>query len=244
MSIRFDDGTVLEVRDRNRLSEGIFPHYSESFGESTRRSRFLLIYPVGSRELNLMSATFHVAYEDGAYASWPIGSLFVHRRSSDFSPDDTALVLGFENLGDSQEFGLLQRSSGQDRPSLFSYISVGDVFDLAEGIATGLQAFDELHSIDMLRHNNEWVATVRRLSLGFHTGRSIPSISRELIQEQVIQSIAQKAFGNGRAMRTLWERTREAQASRVMRRPTRTPEMLATIEPVDVERTLARGEAA
>ena len=51
-------------------------------------------------------------------------------------------------------------------------------------------------------------------------------------------------FGNGRAMRTLWESTREAQASRIMRRPTRTPEMLATVEPVDIERALARGEAA
>lgn len=48
---------------------------------------------------------------------------------------------------------------------------------------------------------------------------------------------------NGRAMRTLWERTREAQASRVMRHPTRTPEMLATIEPVDIERAMARGES-
>ena len=51
-------------------------------------------------------------------------------------------------------------------------------------------------------------------------------------------------FGNGRAMRTLWEHTREAQASRVMRRSGRTPEMLATVEPVDIERALARGEAA
>ena len=51
-------------------------------------------------------------------------------------------------------------------------------------------------------------------------------------------------FGNGRAMRTLWERTREAQASRVMRRSGRTPEMLATVEPVDIERALACGEAA
>lgn len=49
--------------------------------------------------------------------------------------------------------------------------------------------------------------------------------------------------GNGRAARTLWERTREAQASRVMRLLRRSAEDLATIEAADVEAASARAAA-
>ncbi|MBY0329409.1 MAG: AAA family ATPase [Acetobacteraceae bacterium] len=41
-------------------------------------------------------------------------------------------------------------------------------------------------------------------------------------------------FGNGRAARTLWERTREAQSSRVMRLPGRTAEDLRAVTAADV----------
>ncbi len=51
----------------------------------------------------------------------------------------------------------------------------------------------------------------------------------------VLLRIRVETFGNGRAMRTLWERTREAQATRVMRRADRTPEDLVTIEAADIE---------
>jgi stage V sporulation protein K len=51
-------------------------------------------------------------------------------------------------------------------------------------------------------------------------------------------------FGNGRAMRTLWEHTREAQAGRVMRRPDRTPDDLLTIEAADIDDAVSAGVAA
>ena len=41
--------------------------------------------------------------------------------------------------------------------------------------------------------------------------------------------------GNGRAVRTLWERTREAQSARVIRLAHRTAEDLTTIDGVDLE---------
>ena len=53
-----------------------------------------------------------------------------------------------------------------------------------------------------------------------------------------------ETFGNGRAMRTLWERTREAQAGRVMRRPDRTPEDLVTIESEDIDAAASVSAAA
>jgi hypothetical protein len=51
-------------------------------------------------------------------------------------------------------------------------------------------------------------------------------------------------FGNGRAMRTLWERTREAQAGRVMRDPARTSDDLITVEADDVDEATAIGALA
>jgi len=48
-----------------------------------------------------------------------------------------------------------------------------------------------------------------------------------------------ESFGNGRAMRTLWERTREAQATRVMRQVDRTVEDLVTIEAADIDAAIA-----
>ena len=53
-----------------------------------------------------------------------------------------------------------------------------------------------------------------------------------------------ETFGNGRAVRTLWERTREAQASRVMRLADRTPRDLVGIEAEDVEQAAAIGVAS
>jgi stage V sporulation protein K len=49
--------------------------------------------------------------------------------------------------------------------------------------------------------------------------------------------------GNGRAVRTLWERTREAQSARVMRQADRGPRELVTIAAVDLDTAAAEMEA-
>jgi stage V sporulation protein K len=53
-----------------------------------------------------------------------------------------------------------------------------------------------------------------------------------------------ETFGNGRAVRTLWERTREAQAGRVMRLAGRTPDDLVTVTAADIEAAASVGAAA
>ncbi len=53
-----------------------------------------------------------------------------------------------------------------------------------------------------------------------------------------------ETFGNGRDMRTLWERTREAQAGRVMRRADRTADDLVTVEAADIDAAAAVGTVA
>jgi stage V sporulation protein K len=60
---------------------------------------------------------------------------------------------------------------------------------------------------------------------------------------EMVQSKS-RTFGNGRAMRTLWERTREAQAGRVMRQRNRTPQDLVTIDAADIEEAASVGIAA
>ena len=53
-----------------------------------------------------------------------------------------------------------------------------------------------------------------------------------------------ETFGNGRAVRTLWERTREAQAGRVMRLAGRTADDLVTVEAADIDNAVAVDAAA
>ena len=53
-----------------------------------------------------------------------------------------------------------------------------------------------------------------------------------------------ETFGNGRAMRTLWEHTREAHASRVMRQADRTPDDLVRIEAADIDAAVSVEAAA
>ena len=53
-----------------------------------------------------------------------------------------------------------------------------------------------------------------------------------------------ETFGNGRDVRTLWERTREAQAGRVMRQADRTVDDLVTVEAADVDAAAAVRTAA
>jgi stage V sporulation protein K len=48
-----------------------------------------------------------------------------------------------------------------------------------------------------------------------------------------------RTFGNGRAVRTLWERTCEAQAGRIMRRPDRTADDLIIIEADDIDEAVS-----
>jgi stage V sporulation protein K len=53
-----------------------------------------------------------------------------------------------------------------------------------------------------------------------------------------------RSIGNGRSVRTLWERTREAQAGRVIRRADRTVEDLTTIEENDIDAAVEIGAVA
>ena len=77
---------------------------------------------------------------------------------------------------------------------------------------------------------------------GFHL---VPEADSALMEACEMMLCARaETFGNGRDMRTLWERTREAQAGRIMRQPGRTAADLVTIEAADIEAAVAVGVAA
>ena len=76
---------------------------------------------------------------------------------------------------------------------------------------------------------------------GFHL-----NAAAESALEDACTTMAENSgtFGNGRAVRTLWERTREVQAGRVMRRADRTVDDLITIAADDIDEAAAIGAAA
>ena len=77
---------------------------------------------------------------------------------------------------------------------------------------------------------------------GFHLALEADDALMEVCDTMLRARV--ETFGNGRAVRTLWERTREAQAGRVMRQPDRTPEDLVTIEAADIDAAASVGAAA
>jgi len=80
------------------------------------------------------------------------------------------------------------------------------------------------------------------ITAGFHLA---PEAEQALMDscDAMLRAKAE-TFGNGRDVRTLWERTREAQAGRVMRKPNRTAADLVTIEAADIDAAAAVGAAA
>ncbi|MBN8904532.1 MAG: hypothetical protein BGO51_10170 [Rhodospirillales bacterium 69-11] len=77
---------------------------------------------------------------------------------------------------------------------------------------------------------------------GFHLAVSADNALMEAC-DRMLRARAE-TFGNGRDMRTLWERTREAQAGRVMRLPDRTTDDLVTVKAADIDAAAAVGAAA
>jgi stage V sporulation protein K len=72
---------------------------------------------------------------------------------------------------------------------------------------------------------------------GFHlTGEADDALTEAC--DAMLRARAE-TFGNGRDVRTLWERTREAQAGRVMRQSDRTADDLVTIEAADIDAAAA-----
>jgi stage V sporulation protein K len=77
------------------------------------------------------------------------------------------------------------------------------------------------------------LAKAAQFRLGAETDETLAEACEHLLRAPA------DTFGNGRAMRTLWTRTREAQATRIMRRVDRTPEELMTIEAADIDAAVA-----
>jgi stage V sporulation protein K len=77
-------------------------------------------------------------------------------------------------------------------------------------------------------------------------GFRLPVVAERALDDAcaVMAQAGGRTFGNGRAVRTLWERTREAQARRVMRRADRTSVELVTIEADDIDEAISVGSAA
>ena len=90
---------------------------------------------------------------------------------------------------------------------------------------------------------DELAAIYRRLAVadGFQLNADAEAALEDSCAEMV--RAAGRTFGTGRAIRTLWEHTREAQAGRVMRQPQRTSQELLTIDAVDVDQAASVGAA-
>lgn len=190
MKLVFKDGTEIEVVDRQRDSAGLVGLYGNVFGERAAKSRFLLIEPVGMRNIDYASAVFLVEFDNNEIYRVGVGHLLSTPARKEFSDADAELIMSFESCGDNCEFGLVQRRVGRERLSFLRYAGVGDVFALSRGIADGLRVFDNDDAVTIIQHGHEWMASVPSLGLAFHTGRNVHAISFEKIRQAESQKMA------------------------------------------------------
>ena len=100
-------------------------------------------------------------------------------------------------------------------------------------------------TIDFADYTAPELAAIYRDLVAAAGFRLVPEAEEALLEacDTLLRARAD-TFGNGRAMRTLWERTREAQAGRVMRLAGRTADDLVTIKSDDIDAAIAVGTAA
>jgi hypothetical protein len=101
--------------------------------------------------------------------------------------------------------------------------------------------YEDADDLDHLRADPAFKLACGRLP---DTGRDLasqPTLSRLENAPRLVAGAGHQ-FGNGRAARTLWERTREAQSARVMRLGARDKTALTTIRAEDVAAAAFRSE--
>ena len=185
--IVFDDRSVSPVPiDQTNLERGVWQFHGQIFGEGARRSRFYTARKVP--EGDLTSARLRAETSQGLFEMW-LGAPENMAPAARFSPEDSALVMQFESIGDNCEFGLMQRVVGTERMSLMRYAGVGDVVRFANLIDRRFEGFCEGDDLQITTLGPEWIADVRSGGLHIHTGRIQGLVSREKIQSEERQKL-------------------------------------------------------
>ena len=175
--------TALAIDHFRNMSDGVWNHHGDDFGEIARNCRFFMSWemPAG---VEAASGRLRVAMTDGNRFEHPLGQPQTDPPPEVFTDEERALVMTFESLGDNCEFGLMQRRVGIERMSLFRYAGIFDTLALADVVARKFEGFGEGPDVFVTSFGSEWIGNVHSARMNDHTGRLQSKMSYERIDAE------------------------------------------------------------
>ena len=169
-------------------SDGVWQHHGAIFGDAARNCRFYTACKVPGPETDMTTARLRAVMQ---------GDVFEMKLSAPanmsvpqtFTPEESALVMEFESIGDNCEFGLMQRTIGTERMGLFRYAGVYNAVHLADLLDRKFAGFCEGEDLQITTFGPEWIADIRSASLNIHTGRIQGLVTRDRIETEERQKL-------------------------------------------------------
>ena len=190
LEIVFSDGEAsrIPIDQIANESEGVWAHHGPVFGEAAKTCRFYTAHKVPGPETDMNTARLR-AVMHGDVFEMKLGAPANMSVPQIFTPEESALVMQFESIGDNCEFGLMQRSVGSERMGLFRYAGVYDVMHLADLLDRKFDGFCEGDDLQITTFGPEWIADISSASLNIHTGRIQGLVPREKIEAEERQKL-------------------------------------------------------
>ena len=157
------------------------PHLAHLMGERARDARFHAVIRVGDRKPDFSRSRILVEFERKR-VEIEVGSVFDNGTAT--TDGTVELLSACESLGDSCEFGFVQRKLGVDQLGLFRFTGSGDPIRIADAIRndfTGFAEGDDLEAGELL---GEWIVKSRTYDFVLHTGRFPYAISEPDIRRK------------------------------------------------------------
>ena len=161
------------------------PDLAANKGPAGANARFHAVIRTGNQQLDATDAHLDVDFGRRRLAI-EVGSIFDNGVAS--SPDMVELLAACESLGDSCEFGFVQRKLGVDQLGLFRFTGSNDPLRLAEAIRADFAGFAEDGDLEAGELLGEWLVKSRRFEFILHTGRFPYAISQaDIIRKESIK---------------------------------------------------------
>ena len=170
---------VHDITDFTRASADV-AHY---LGEVAANVRFHLQIPYEAPPSRPDEAIINVLMASGDLYKINITGIFQPiQNPAPITGSD--LVMRFESLGDSCEFGLMQREIGIERLGLFRYAGTLSTSALVRGIENRFAGFATKEDLGFHLAHDEWIGGSRQYGYVFHTRRFQPFTTEDQIREE------------------------------------------------------------
>lgn len=166
-----DGTTTLAIGETALESFGLYQLFGGRYGERALACRFQGGWPVPPSGTRYEGAHLQVTFQDRTVLEHTIATPELKVVARCYSDEERHVLATFDSIGNTCEFGLVQRRAGIERISLLRYAGVFDAPSLARAIAARFEGFGEGDDLSFTLDRDEWVGNVASARINFHTGR-------------------------------------------------------------------------